>query len=106
MLILYFMIPNVLLQVRWFDQFLVRDPSTTNTVQNGIFYISSFRVFCFQMHWWDEALVWDPNTNNYIYNMVFSQDSVWKPLITVANPYDDLKELGDRNWVRKRYHFM
>ncbi|OWF41597.1 Ligand-gated ion channel 4 [Mizuhopecten yessoensis] len=61
-----------------------------------------FTVVTFlNIYWKDERLSWSPSSYGDIREIEFPQSEVWKPALTLANPFSLLKPLGsDGNLVR------
>jgi hypothetical protein len=49
----------------------------------------------FTIYWHDYRMEWDPKEYNGTNTILFEEKEVWKPLIVLASPQEELKRLGD-----------
>jgi hypothetical protein len=67
---------------------------------NGNFSVVGF----LEVTWYDTRMTWDPLEYNNTYSISFSQDDVWKPTLTIINPFSKVDQLG-KDYMTVRYFY-
>lgn len=64
-----------------------------------------FSVVAFlEVTWYDTRMTWDPLEYNSTNSILFPQDDVWKPTLTIINPFSKVDQLG-KDFMTVRYFY-
>jgi hypothetical protein len=64
-----------------------------------------FSVVAFlEVTWYDTRMTWDPLEYNSTHSILFPQDGVWKPTLTIINPFSKVDQLG-KDFMTVRYFY-